>query len=121
MGLALITLSVALAPARRLGEVAYPNGNPDCPCLTSAQRTAMTAWSKFENADGTTKVSLAGIDYSYPADYGINTCEVHDAGRDIRTARSRTHRSGAPNGGATLTRPTARTLCCSPPTLPVLA
>ena len=82
MGLALITLSVALAPARRLGEVAYPNGNPDCPCLTSAQRTAMTAWSKFENADGTTKVSLAGIDYSYPADYGINTCEVHDAGRD---------------------------------------
>ena len=82
MGLALITLSVALAPARRLGEVAYPNGNPDCPCLTSAQRTAMTGWSKFENADGTTKVSLAGIDYSYPADYGINTCEVHDAGRD---------------------------------------
>ena len=82
MGLALITLSVALAPARRLGEVAYPNGNPDCPCLTNAQRTAMTGWSKFENADGTTKVTLAGIDYSYPADYGINTCEVHDAGRD---------------------------------------
>merc|ERR1719160_1184836 len=57
-------------------------GNPDCPCLTSAQRTAMTGWSKFENADGTTKVTLAGIDYSYPADYGTNTCEVHDAGRD---------------------------------------
>ena len=82
MGVPLMTLSVALAPARRLGEVAYPNGNPDCPCLTNAQRTAMTGWSKFENADGTTKVSLAGIDYSYPADYGINTCEVHDAGRD---------------------------------------
>ena len=42
----------------------------------------MTGWSKFENADGTTKVTLAGIDYSYPADYGTNTCEVHDAGRD---------------------------------------
>ena len=59
-------------------------GNSACPCLTSAQRTAVTGWSraKFENADGTTKVTLAGIDYSYPADYGTNVCEAHDAGRD---------------------------------------
>ncbi len=59
-------------------------GNSACPCLTSAQRTAVTGWSraKFENADGTTKVTLAGIDYSYPADYGTNVCEAHDAGQD---------------------------------------
>ena len=81
MALPLITLSVALDPARRLGEAA--TGNPDCPCLTSAQRTGVTGWSdaRFKNADGTTKVTLAGIDHSYPADYGTNACETHDAGR----------------------------------------
>ena len=83
MGLYLVTLAVALDAARRLGEAAS-TGSPDCPCLTSAQRTAVTGWSrdKFENADGTTKVTLAGIDYSYPADYGTNVCEAHDAGQD---------------------------------------
>ena len=83
MGLHLVTLAVALDAARRLGEAAS-TGSPDCPCLTSAQRTAVTGWSraKFENADGTTKVTLAGIDYSYPADYGTDGCAAHDAGRD---------------------------------------
>jgi hypothetical protein len=82
MGLPLITLSVALDPARRLGDAAS-TGVLVCPCLTSAQRTGVTGWSdaRFQNADGTTKVTLAGIDYSYPADYGINACEAHDAGR----------------------------------------
>jgi hypothetical protein len=65
-------------------------GNSDCPCLTSAQRTEVTGWSgaKFENADGTTKVTLAGIDYSYPADYGTNACEAHDAGRQPYCAKA---------------------------------
>ena len=83
MGLHLVTLAVALdAAARRLGEAAS-TGNPACPCLTSAQRTAVTGWSdaKFQNADGTIKVTVAGIDYSYPADYGTNVCAAHDAGR----------------------------------------
>ena len=81
MALPLIILSVALDPARRLGEAA--TGNLDCPCLTSVQRTGVTGWSdaRFKNADGTTKVTLAGIDHSYPADYGTNVCETHDAGR----------------------------------------
>ena len=85
MALPLITLSVALDPARRLGEAASGEAaSSDCPCLTSAQRTGVTGWSdaKFQNADGTTKVTIAGIDYSYPADYGTNVCAAHDAGQD---------------------------------------
>ena len=81
MALPLITLSVALDPARRLGEAA----SSDCPCLTSAQRTGVTGWSdaRFKNADGTTKVTLAGIDHSYPADYGTNVCEAHCSHRQV--------------------------------------
>ena len=96
MGFHLVTLAVALDAARRLSEAAS-TGNPDCPCLTSAQRTAVKGWSraKFENADGTTKVTLAGIDYSYPADYGTNACEAHDAGRQpyCSNADHHTHHS----------------------------
>ena len=74
MVLALLsTLSVSLADAASAG-------NPDCPCLTSAQRSLVTGWSdaKFVNADGT-KVTLAGIDYSHPTDYGTDACAAHDA------------------------------------------
>jgi hypothetical protein len=62
-------------------SVAASTGDSDCPCLTSAQRSLVTGWSdaKFVNADGTTKVTLAGIDYSHPADYGTNACATHDA------------------------------------------
>ena len=76
----LSTLSVA-AQARRLAEAASA-GNPDCPCLTSAQRSLVTGWSdaNFLNADGT-KVTLAGIDYSHPTDYGTDACAAHDAGQ----------------------------------------
>jgi len=85
---ALITLSVALAPARRLSEAAS-TGNADCPCLTSSQRSLVTGWSdaKFVNADGT-KVTLAGIDYSHPTDYGTNACVAHDAGQQPYCSKS---------------------------------
>ena len=91
MGLHLVTLAVALDPARRLGEAAS-TGNPDCPCLTSAQRTGVMGWSDamFQNADGTTKVTLAGIDYSYPADY----CDVGRGGRPHGDGRGLTAHPG---------------------------
>ena len=72
----------AVALARRLAESGSgaPAGDPSCPCLTAAQRSAVPGWSDalFVNDDGTTKVSLSGIDYDYPAAYGLGECAPHD-------------------------------------------
>ena len=64
-------------------------GDPDCPCLTTAQRSLVTGWSegRFINADGT-KVTLAGIDYDYPRDYGTNACTAHDAAQQPYCSKS---------------------------------
>ena len=88
----LLLLQVSLSPAvsavpRRLSEAgngtAANSGDPNCPCLTTMRRDELftTFDSTFVNADGTTRVTLSGIDYTYPPDYGFSSCAQHDDGQ----------------------------------------
>ena len=78
----LAILALSVAPERRLSETAT-TGDPDCPCLTTTQRSLVTGWSdarfRFQGDAQIIKVTLAGIDYSYPTDYGTDACARHDA------------------------------------------
>ncbi len=82
--LAVVTTSSYLSSTPS-GVYAQNVGIAACPCVSVANRQSVyPSWSdsKYTNADGTAKVVLAGVIYSYPAGYGFGECKKHDEDKD---------------------------------------